>query len=239
MNNFVFHFFLSYTFYKIVLEFHNIELLNKKISRNYPKGLNVINVFIINETNIVSSIILFCMLLDDNRFLLSLEYNNVYDFFNVFMRIIIVYFLTEVYFYMIHRFVFHGNLPQILPFSNDLNNYFKRLHDIHHEFVLPIPRSAFYAHPIENIICNTGTLMLPLMICPLPYYFTLIWAAIAVFNGIRSHSGNFYDIKYIDEIQNIHFNRITHNFHDYHHKYRNVEYGTGFFMDRLFGTSIL
>lgn len=227
MNSFLFHFLLSFSFYRFVLEIHDIERLHKGIKREYPKTTTILNVFLWNEINIITSIIMFCLFLENNRYILSLEYNNVFDFIHVITRVCFVYVMTEAYFYVTHRFLFHGQIPHFIPLSRYVNHYFKKIHKMHHKFFLPIPRSAFFAHPIENIISNAGTLFVPLYICPLPYSLTLAWAAIALTSGIRSHSGNNYEKE----------KPFIQNKHDYHHIYNNVEYGTGFLMDYLFRTT--
>ncbi len=213
MNNFIFHFLLSFSFYKIVLDWHDFEKIQKNIKRTYP--VSAYTVFFVNEFNMICNLLTFTILMEMEWYNKNLSFSDLY-------RIIIVYTLSEFYFYTTHRFLLHGHLLSNRNHTSHTKNFSLNIHAIHHTFRYPIPRAAFYMHPLENIISSIGTFVIPLLLVPLSYYATMVWTAIILINAIRSHSG------LVDK----------YNPHDYHHVYGRYNYGAGFLMDLAYGTNL-
>ena len=78
---------------------------------------------------------------------------------------------------------------------------------------------ALYAHPIEAIFVNSGSMYLTHMI----FRHSLLHMIVSIIAG------------FINTILHSH-SPETKKEHYLHHKYRNVEFGWSLFMDRLFGT---
>lgn len=115
--------------------------------------------------------------------------------------------LADAIFYLTHR-TFHSK-------------YLYYFHKQHHVWNKPISVSTFDAHPIEHLCVNMSSVLLPLYVIPITLPQQALWITFATLNAIKSHLYD-YDEKKL---------------HVLHHIYRNVNYGTGFFlMDRVFGT---
>ena len=116
---------------------------------------------------------------------------------------------ADVWFYSLHR-LFHS--PGLYQF-----------HKIHHEYVHPISFATFYAHPLENIVCNLMTVLIPAHFLQTSHWLISFWIMLVVLSSVISHSGE------------IVFQGISlHSDHDQHHKYFTCFFGNGLFMDRLF-----
>ena len=100
--------------------------------------------------------------------------------------------------------------------------YYKKIHSIHHKWVNPDPRSTLYCHPVENILCNVGSLILPIMTANTSQKLSLLWCFITSVMSILSHSGSI---------------RGKINSHEYHHKFVNKNFGSGKIMDIVFNTN--
>jgi sterol desaturase/sphingolipid hydroxylase (fatty acid hydroxylase superfamily) len=118
----------------------------------------------------------------------------------------LVYTMTQLWFYGTHRLLHHPRLYV--------------LHKKHHKYIVPPPYATFYCSLTEHLVVNTGSLLVPLYLCPLPYWITLIYAFLVFDNAVQGHMG----IKYPDSE------------HLIHHKLRHVNFGAGSFLDILFGT---
>jgi len=128
------------------------------------------------------------------------------------LYLIVFRIFADVWFYTIHR-CFHTQL--LYP-----------LHKVHHEYRESISFSAFYAHPIENIMANLCLVLIPMHILTPSHTFLHLWFLISVAQSILSHAGD------ID----LYFIKIP-CVHEYHHKYLHCNYGNGCFMDRLMRTT--
>ena len=100
---------------------------------------------------------------------------------------------------------------------------YNNIHYIHHQWTYPIAVRTIYAHPVEHIITNVGTLIVPPLIWSSSLEFLMFWVGVATFNAVAGHSG-------------IHFPVFTNEKHDLHHRYLNCNYGTFGLSDRMFGT---
>lgn len=118
--------------------------------------------------------------------------------------------LSEIWFYSTH-YVCH-----VVPWL------YKWVHKTHHRFNIPVALTTFYCSPVEMIVVNSGTAMVPTIILyllgfPLTIQLYRVWVISGIVFGVTSHS--YEDQK-----------------HTVHHKRRDVEYGY-LFMDWLFGTA--
>jgi len=119
-------------------------------------------------------------------------------------------FLVDVWFYTIHR-LFH---------TKQLYKY----HKVHHEWKQPISYATFYAHPLENIFANLGTILVSLHTFQLSHSLAYFWILLVVTQSVVSHSG---DITFFVKSK-----------HDYHHMYLNCAFGNDLFMDKIFKTAV-
>ena len=101
--------------------------------------------------------------------------------------------------------------------------FYNNIHYIHHQWTYPIAVRTIYAHPIEHIITNIGSIVLPPLIYPTSVNFLIFWVSLATFNAVVGHSG-------------IRFPIFANEKHDLHHRFLNCNYGTFGLSDRLFGT---
>jgi sterol desaturase/sphingolipid hydroxylase (fatty acid hydroxylase superfamily) len=122
--------------------------------------------------------------------------------------------LAEVWFYMSHRALHWAPL-------------YGSIHKIHHEWVYPVSYAVYYCHPVENILSNLATVLIPMYITDMSHNLSLLWIGIAMFQSISAHAGpiNFCGMKFTSA-------------HDLHHRYFNCQYGVGSVMDWLFGTRL-
>jgi len=121
-------------------------------------------------------------------------------------------FIADQWFYWSHR-IMHYPL------------FYKSIHHIHHRWTYPIPIATLYAHPLEHIICNFGSLSAGPLLLPGNENLIAVWITIATFNSVLSHSG-------ID----IGLPVFTSQKHDLHHRILNCNYGPFGFSDRLYKT---
>jgi methylsterol monooxygenase len=118
--------------------------------------------------------------------------------------------IADVWFYTTHR-ILH------------MNGLYSRIHAVHHEWIVPIPFVAYYAHPVENIISNAGTVIVPLLLTAPSEFISHVWIFLAITQSTVAHT-------------NLKSHQFNSN-HNLHHRERNKEFGINLFMDRLFGTS--
>ena len=140
----------------------------------------------------------------------SLNYDNFISL-ESFIKIMICPFLSEIIFFYTHKL---GHISYI----------YKRVHKIHHEWVIPCAVSASYCHPLEFIFCNLATFIIPPFIVNLNGYAMRVWFILASLSVINSHSGYKYPNGSIR--------------HKDHHKYHNRNYGPLKILDSIYGTEI-
>lgn len=132
---------------------------------------------------------------------------DISDYFtdNYITRFMFSIIVTDAWFYFSHR-VLH--MPQ-----------FYKWHKQHHQFYIPYPLVALYAHPIEVIFCDAISVGLaPAMIRMSTYEFQ-IWMIFMALHSLLLHS----KYKYGNE-------------HTYHHGKILKNYGLFFIVDRILGS---
>lgn len=113
------------------------------------------------------------------------------------------YVAADVWFYSCHRLV---HSPR-----------FYWLHKQHHELRDPVGMLALYAHPVEAVVVNAGSVFVVHALLRTSWLHLAAVFTAGLANTIMiSHSGG--------------------PAHDAHHKLHTVNFGFGLFMDRLFGT---
>lgn len=139
--------------------------------------------------------------------------NLDHSYFRMSIDIVFAYICQCVAFYIIHR-ILH------------IRRIYNSIHIIHHSYILPVPWAAFFCHPAEHLFAN----LIPIFIGPILLHSnintTRIWSVIATVNAVIAHSGSMLKPSVMGT-------------HDVHHKYFNCNFGTGLWMDRLFGTEYL
>lgn len=112
----------------------------------------------------------------------------------------------EVWFYTIH-YVIH-------------TKYLYRFHKTHHENNEVIGIFALYAHPLDAVVTNLGSILLLHYFIHFSIFHIYFIGTIATINTIiSSHTGT------------------ISGFHQMHHRRFTCNYGMNYFMDRLFGTA--
>ena len=90
----------------------------------------------------------------------------------------------------------------------------KGIHKIHHQWLVPIGFTAYYTHPLESYVNAFVALIGPRLFAS-TLNRVYCWFFLAIFYGIIAHA--------------------TSGAHDFHHKYRYVNFSTGV-TDRIMGT---
>lgn len=115
--------------------------------------------------------------------------------------------LSNLLFYWCHRFL-------------HLHFMFYYVHSIHHEFIEPIGVSALYAHPIEHLLANTLSFILPFLFLGSNYYVMIYLLAFSSIIPVFYHSRS---LSFFND-------------HLVHHQLFKYNYGFGRYLDKLFGT---
>lgn len=98
-------------------------------------------------------------------------------------------------------------------------SFFYRYHKVHHRITAPVGFSGLYMHWLD-LLGNFVAVYGPLLLINPYRWLALFWVIITTVDIVLiGHSG--YKID---------------DFHDKHHRYFTVNYGTNVFMDNLFGT---
>ncbi len=116
--------------------------------------------------------------------------------------------ISDSVFYWTHR-LFHTKL--LYP-----------LHKQHHEWHQPVSVSFLDSHPLEHLLVNVPTVIIPLIILPVSDFQQALWIISATINSVTGHMYS------LDSKQP----------HVLHHKYFKYNYGAGgcHLMDRIMGT---
>lgn len=116
--------------------------------------------------------------------------------------------------------------------------FYKRVHKVHHEFKAPYGLCSIYAHPIEALIGNTFAVMGAGFILRLHCLEWWIGGMIGWISTNTSHSG--LDLPWgerlLKTLDNEWGEKGFKDFHDYHHEFYRGNYGSGGFVDWLYGT---
>lgn len=121
-------------------------------------------------------------------------------------------FMADQWFYWTHRL---GHHPLI----------YQQIHSIHHQWVHPIAVRAIYAHPVEHLVVNIGSILIGPLIIPSHFSMILFWVALTTFNAVYGHSGTAIPAGSAEK-------------HDLHHRFLNCNYGTLGLSDIMYGTEM-
>ena len=158
------------------------------------------DVYLTHYRNILLSIVLFSVYMD---------YHAFPDFqLGELLHVPALFFYTEAWFYFTHRLMHHP--------------YLYRWHKDHHYFKEPPPFATFYCSLAEQLIVNTGTLLMPLQCFTFSRPIVFLWAFVLLHNSVTAHMGTQYQGS-------------EHWIH--HHKF-NVNYGAGTLFDKWFDTHV-
>jgi len=124
------------------------------------------------------------------------------------IKLFIIANISNFIFYWLHRLL-HYKI------------FYRYIHKIHHEYIIPIAPCALYAHPLEHILCNNLVYIMPFILIGMNYKFLLISICLGSINTTMSHT------KYIESININHY---------LHHEKFNYNYGFGSTLDKLFKT---
>jgi sterol desaturase/sphingolipid hydroxylase (fatty acid hydroxylase superfamily) len=117
-----------------------------------------------------------------------------------FSRIILFYVMQDIYFYFIHRYIFHKWLTDF--------------HAVHHQFI--IAYAAWYGHPLEHILLNIGSIIIPFWIFPNPAWVLFIIIIQQIYTSVNGHTPN--------------------SPHSVHHNCPTKRFGSIYLVDRLLDT---
>ena len=155
------------------------------------------------------------------------------------------YFMTLINYMLILLFSYHINIPtkevfiapdllMFIPqiFTADAvfywthrlfhTKYLYGLHKQHHEWNEPVSASFLDAHPVENLLVNIPTVLIPLYVTPVSNFQQGLWVISATINSVVSHMTTFNPDQP----------------HVIHHKLRRYNFGAGgcYLMDKIMGT---
>ncbi|AYV84021.1 MAG: hypothetical protein Hyperionvirus15_59 [Hyperionvirus sp.] len=127
------------------------------------------------------------------------------------LDLVVMFVLTDVFVYGAHRMI---HWPPLYGWS----------HKVHHELKVPIAFGALYNHWFDYIFCTFFPIILPAIIVSAHPITILMWIVMTLTNAIIVSHGSY---------------AIRDRLHFYHHQKFNCNYGTGLFMDKIFGTEYL
>jgi methylsterol monooxygenase len=198
-----------YNKYKIQkYKFNEISLIIKAYK------ISILNLFLIGIPYTLF-IIYISNLYIKHRFLIGIKFTNIPSYGYIFKLLIYNILVNEILFYYSHRLL-HTKL------------FYKKIHKMHHEFKYPNSLTALYCNPIEFLFSNLLPFTAGFLIFNTNAYFILLWIICACLGTQEHHSG--YRYPCIFEIDH------NPNFHDYHHKNNNKNFGTIGILDRLHKT---
>lgn len=123
--------------------------------------------------------------------------------------IILYYYLHCIWFYFSHR-ILHTRF------------FWYYIHYIHHIYIKTMPYAALYCHPLEHVFMNLMSIFIGPILFPSNMLVTKLWFHICTINTVISHFSSMRETK--------------SSSHDLHHLLYRYNYGTGRFMDIIFGT---
>lgn len=139
----------------------------------------------------------------------------------IFFTFCFAYLFNGITFYWTHRML-HSKL------------LYARFHKDHHEWQGTEGISAEHAHPVEALFSNIiPTLGGVLILGTHPLIFGT-WLGIRLQQTYEVHSGYCFKGTFLDAVGLTHASGAAH--HDYHHVYNEGNFGTGEYMDWIFGT---
>jgi sterol desaturase/sphingolipid hydroxylase (fatty acid hydroxylase superfamily) len=142
----------------------------------------------------------------------KIQHDIMADFPNsqtVLCHSLVFFFVTEAHFYYSHRLL-HEN-----------KYLYAKIHKLHHTWPAPVALVATFAHPLEHIVGNLGSVAAGPMVCGSHPIVGLAWMLLAQIHTYSVHSGYWGDDM---------------GMHDLHHEIFNANYGTNGLFDLLHGT---
>lgn len=124
-----------------------------------------------------------------------------------FIELILLINVANLFFYWSHRLL-------------HVSFFFRHIHAQHHEFMEPIGVAAMYAHPVEHLISNTLSFLLPLLLFSCGYRMMLALLSVASFTTVLYHTRSF---EFFSD-------------HLVHHQRFKTNFGFGRYLDEWFGT---
>lgn len=100
---------------------------------------------------------------------------------------------------------------------------YRNIHYVHHKWTYPIALRAVYAHPVEHIVGNLGSLAVGTLLYPMPLRFVVVWTCVATLNAILAHCGT--KVPGVDV-----------GSHDLHHRVLSCNFGSSILSDQMYGT---
>lgn len=180
----------------------------EKSNENKNKYYNAIKTSLINQFFISLPILyVFQNLIKTTR-----EQSESYSYIKNICNIFLIANISNLIFYTIHR-LFH------------ITYFYKKIHNIHHEFIDPVSPSALYAHPLEHIFANTLPFLCAYLYFGLSYYIMLLLLCAGSFVTTIAHTN--HDIKFFGQD------------HIFHHKYFKINFGFGGYLDKFFNTAYI
>jgi len=186
----------------ILLYPYEKQYINKS-SENIIKYKKAIKKSLLNQFGI--TLPLLCLLKNNlEKSLIHSEIN-----FNICINTLAIILSSGLLFYIFH-YILH------MPY------FYKKIHKVHHEYIIPIAPASLYAHPVEHILCNNLVFLLPFMIFGTTYNIALLLIILGSIVVTTSH--------------------VDYNFpifgysHVIHHKKFNYNFGFGYIFDKIFGT---
>ncbi len=88
------------------------------------------------------------------------------------LRLIMFYILQDIYFYSVHRFLFHG------PLWN--------WHSYHHAYITSV--AAWYGHPIEHLVLNLGSIIVPYWVFSNPSWVLFVIILQQIYTSVNGHT---------------------------------------------------
>lgn len=126
------------------------------------------------------------------------------------IRISIAILIGDLWLYLSHRLLHH--------------RWFYRFHKQHHTYTAPHALTGLYAHPVEYILSNHLSMMIPLKIISL-HTLAPIESAVVALDILISHTGR-------------NNNHPSAKYHTLHHERHNCNYSFAYVSDMLFGTYV-